>query len=165
MKYIKRFLFVLLQLTWGLPQTFLGFLFFLRFIKYPHTIYKGAINTKWKYDGGISLGLFIFTPDEAAPSRLLSYGGDAEKSAASCERMRVHEFGHCIQSLMLGPLYVFPGLCSVMWSRARRYRTMRIRFGVPYSFFWVESWADRLGERATGRPALGGKAKPRDMEK
>lgn len=29
-----------------------------------------------------------------------------------------------------------------------------MKYGVPYTFCWVESWASKLGEKYTGNPAV-----------
>lgn len=60
---LKRILFILIQCTWGLGATAIGFLYFLANIRCPHRFYRGAIETQWKNGMmGLSLGLFIFTP-------------------------------------------------------------------------------------------------------
>ena len=40
---MKKFLFVLLQCTWGICQTVLGAIVFLRYRKCPHKRYRGCI--------------------------------------------------------------------------------------------------------------------------
>lgn len=128
-------LYVFLQCVWGLPQTSLGLLMFLRFLKAPHEIYYGAVYTKWHLSGGISLGLFIFTPD---------------KEEQWCRQMAVHEYGHTWQSLMLGPFYLAViGLPSIVWSRSKKCIQMRKDKNLPYSTFYTEKWADTLGARMT----------------
>ena len=128
-------IYILLQCTWGLPQTLLGLVLFLRHIKAPHAFYRGCIRTEWPHGGGVSLGLFIFTADAAhAPS--------AERRAA----LAAHEYGHTLQSLLLGPLYLFTvGIISFTWANAPWFRRMRAERGLPYSHCFVECWADRLG--------------------
>ncbi|MGN0800291.1 MAG: hypothetical protein ACI4NU_07665 [Christensenellales bacterium] len=132
---IFNLVYILLQCTWGLPQTLLGLVLFLRHIKAPHAFYRGCIRTEWPHGGGVSLGLFIFTADAAhAPS--------AERRAA----LAAHEYGHTLQSLLLGPLYLFTvGIISFTWANAPRFRRMRAERGLPYSHCFVERWADRLG--------------------
>ncbi len=132
---IFNLIYILLQSTWGLPQTLLGLVLFLRHIKAPHAFYRGCIRTEWPHGGGVSLGLFIFTADAAhAPS--------AERRAA----LAAHEYGHTLQSLLLGPLYLFTvGIISFTWANAPRFRRMRAECGLPYSHCFVERWADRLG--------------------
>lgn len=135
---MKKFLFVLLQCTWGLPQTVLGFLVFLKYRRQPHARYRGTIDTRWDSRGGMSLGLFIFTPRE---------------ETAYAQKVRVHEFGHCVQSLVLGPGYLVIGLISVLWANLPCCRKLRREKKVPYTACFTESWASRWGERATGEEA------------
>ena len=96
---MKRIIYLLIQCTWGLGQTLIGLFFFLIHINKPHKIYRCAIQTQWndKY-AGLSLGPFIFVPNNE---------GDYFTGA------RVHEYGHTIQSLVLGPFYAFVGVVSV----------------------------------------------------
>jgi len=135
---VKRFLFVLAQCTWGLAQTILGFIFFLNTRHYSYKIYNGAIDTRWNQKGGLSLGLFIFTPNE-----------ESERA----EKIRVHEYGHCIQSIVLGPLYLILGLISVTWANLPYFVKLRKEKNVPYTACFVESWASKWGELVTGKEA------------
>ena len=137
---MKRFLYVLGQCTWGLAQTALGFLFFLATINRPHRIYRGCIDTQWNHSGGLSLGLFIFTPPE---------------EQVHSHPIRVHEYGHTFQSLMLGPLYlIVVGIISVTWANLPYFRRMRRNRHIPYTACFVESWASALGEKVTGERAI-----------
>lgn len=71
-------------------------------------------------------------------------------------RLRVHEYGHTIQSLLLGPLYLIViGLPSFVWSRWKRLIWLRRESGIPYSWFYTERWADWLGERITKEKSCG----------
>ena len=97
---MKKALFILLQCTWGLLQTLIGFGFFLALRKRPHRMYRGCIDTQWNHTGGLSLGLFIFTPPD---------------SQSNADLIRVHEYGHAIQSLVLGPFMLFVGIISILW--------------------------------------------------
>lgn len=137
---MKRFLFILLQCTWGIGATLLGLIVFLIYRGCRHTIYHGAVDTRWDKPGmGLSLGLFVFTPE-----------GDSGYS----EELRVHEFGHCIQSLFLGPLMLVVGVISVTWNKLPYFRKLRERKDIPYTACFVESWASRWGELATGERAI-----------
>ena len=86
---MKKALFILIQCTWGMLQTLIGLGFFIANRKCSHRMYRGCIDTQWNHTGGLSLGLFIFTPKD---------------SQNNAQLIRVHEYGHCIQSLLLGPL-------------------------------------------------------------
>ena len=67
-----------------------------------HQVYRCCIdtNTKWNARGGLSLGPFIFTPKD-----------DVENA----QPIRVHEYGHTIQSLVLGSLMLLVGIVCVVW--------------------------------------------------
>ena len=154
-KIILRLFYIFLQLSWGFLQSLLGFLLFLIFIKHPHDVYHGAIRTKWPTFNGISLGLFIFVPNENNLDLLKYTRQDSERLKERCDRISVHEYGHTIQSLILGPLYLLTvGIVSLSWSRLARYRKLRKKYGVPYSFAWPEQWADYLGEKVLKKSAL-----------
>lgn len=132
---MKRVLYVLVQCSWGALQTCLGLVLFLYYRRARHEIYCGAVYTKWKRDGGISLGLFIFTPD---------------KEEAWCHEMAAHEYGHTWQSIMLGPLYLAViGIPSIVWARSKRCIELRRKKKLPYSAFYTERWADSLGAKMT----------------
>ena len=99
-KIMKRFIYLLIQFTWGLGQTAIGFLFFMIHIARPHRIYRCSIETQWKDKwAGLSLGPFIFVPTNEDK--------DYQNGA------RIHEYGHTFQSLVLGPLYAIVGLKAV----------------------------------------------------
>ena len=137
---MKKILFILAQCTWGLAQTLLGAIIFLKHIRCPHNMYRGCIDTKWDSRGGMSLGLFIFTPKE-----------EDERT----EPVRVHEYGHCIQSLLLGPLYlVVIGIVSYTWANLPYFRTMRREKKIPYTSCFVEAWASKWGELVTHEAAI-----------
>ena len=136
---MKKFLVFLLQCTWGIIPTLLGLVFFLRLRHLPHRIYRGCIDTQWDTRTGLSLGLFIFTPRDGIP--------DSQK-------IRVHEYGHCIQSIVLGPLFVLVGLISILWGRLPYFIKRREEKHLPYTACFVEAWASKWGELATGEEAI-----------
>ena len=137
---MKRTLYVIVQLTWGLPQTLLGLALYLKNLSRPYEKYLSCINMHWKSGGGISLGLFIFTPDAKTPNY---------------EKIRVHEYGHTIQSLILGPLYLpFIGIISYTWANLPYFKRLRKEKRIPYTACFVEAWASRLGEWVTGEEAI-----------
>ena len=139
MNTFKKVLFILGQCTWGILQTLLGAIICLKHWNCPHKFYRGAIDTQWAGRGGMSLGLFIFTPQE---------------QSERADRVRVHEYGHCFQSLMLGPLYlILVGLPSIIWANLPYFRKLRQEKGVRYVALYCESWASKLGELVTGEAA------------
>lgn len=107
--------------------------------KCEHQFYRCCIDTKWNAKGGLSLGLFIFTPkDEVENAQLI----------------RVHEYGHTIQSLVLGPFMLFVGIISVAWGDLPYFRRMRWEKHVPYTACFVEYWASKWGELVTKEKAI-----------
>lgn len=62
LRFIPYFL---LQCSWGIIQTFVGFIVFCCSIRDRHSFFNGAIATCWKKPYGISLGAFIFIPPKA----------------------------------------------------------------------------------------------------
>jgi len=139
MKTVKKILYLLIQCTWGLPQTLIGLGFYLKNRKCEHGFYRCSYDTKWNYRGGISLGLFIFTPTDAFDNAQL---------------IRVHEYGHTIQSLLLGPLMLFIGIISCTWGNLPYFEKKRREEGVPYTACFVEAWASKWGELAAKEPAI-----------
>lgn len=125
---MKRFLYTLIQWTWGFPQNFVGLLMFIgcKIAKCKSKKYKNAIETKWdnKY-GSVSLGMFIFL--------------DNDKD----ETLAAHEYGHSIQSLILGVFYLFViGIPSFCWAVfGSKYRT---KHNKTYYEFYTESWANKI---------------------
>lgn len=139
---MKKFLYILIQCTWGLGQTLIGLLFFIIHIARPHRFYKGAIETRWNNpSAGLSLGIFIFVPRDE---------GEYQNGA------RVHEYGHTIQSLVLGPLYALVGIISVGWGSVvfPILRSTEKYKDIPYTKCFVEYNASWLGEKVTGEKAV-----------
>lgn len=121
----------LVQCTWGILQTLAGFFVFLTQRGRPRIVYRSAVVTVWKYRSSVSLGAFVFVSDN-------------EKILIA------HEYGHCIQSLILGPLYLLAvGLPSVIWAGAAVFKRLRREGGVSYYGFYTERWADILAEKVT----------------
>ncbi len=129
-----RILFFLIQWTWGLPVNLIGLVVYLIFYgKCRHERFHNARITylPWKF-GGLSTGLFIFMADGKDPHWTYN--------------TRIHEYGHTIQCLLLGPLYWFViGLPSAVWCNF--FAGYRERHGVSYYKLYCESWANRWGEK------------------
>lgn len=112
---------------WQLPQNIVGLLVRL--------IYKGEVKHTiagidfWycnSFPGGISLG------------NMVMIGSKYELTVK-------HEYGHQIQSKILGPLYLFViGIPSITW--AWIYPCKRFPYTKNgYYRFYTEKWADKLG--------------------
>ncbi|MCL2539679.1 MAG: hypothetical protein FWE66_05015 [Oscillospiraceae bacterium] len=123
----------LLNCTWGIIQTLAGLVGFIIHINKPHYWYKGSIVTvvsgNW---GGVSLGAFIFVCS------------DIPKDRAPTSDFINHEYGHCIQSTILGPLFLLViGLPSIIWAGC--FEDWRVKNNKSYYWLYCESWADKLG--------------------
>ena len=127
---MKLFFYRFIECTWGFPQSLLGFFLYLIYRKSPHTSYKGSIVTYWPKKGGISLGLFTF---------IENYSGRKDY-------LQRHEYGHTLQSLILGPFYLLIiGLPSYIWANLPYFIKMRKEKNIPYNSFFTEKNADLLG--------------------
>lgn len=150
---MKRILYIFFQLTWGLPQTLVGFAVFLLNIKRRHFIYHGAVVTSWGLSSSVSLGLFIFVA-ENCPAHY-EEGRLIYTKEEMSGRLLVHEYGHTIQSLVFGPLYlIIIGLPSILWAGLPPCRKLRCRKHIPYTVFFTERFANFLGEKATKERSL-----------
>ncbi len=152
------------QWTWGLPQTLIGAALFLAHRKDGHFDYNGASATVWDKDAGISLGKFIFVPRKRGAS---GYTQPAKaSSAAKAGKIRQtadpedladrflleHEYGHTLQSLLLGPFYLLLiGAPSMLWSRLPYFARKRKRSGKSYYSAPFEKSANYLASKASKR--------------
>ena len=132
-----RFIFIL-NAVWGAVQSGIGLILFLRFINKPHFWYKGSLVTAravpepLRFNGGLSLGIFVF----------VTY--DITEEQADGSRLIRHEYGHCLQSALLGPLYIIiVGIPSLIWMAF--FSNWRKRRGASYYAFFIESWAQKWG--------------------
>ena len=132
----------LLQWTWGLPQNLLGAGLAFKHNKDPHFSYKGAIVTEWERRDGISLGKYIFVPAHGQ-----TYS--PAHGQAHSEFLLEHEYGHSLQSLILGPLYLLlVGLPSMAWNRLPYFERRRKITGKSYYSVIFERTASSLGAKS-----------------
>lgn len=126
----------LLHAVWGIIQNIGGAIWFLRFLNRPHCKYHGAVVTRvrWKrFRGGKTLGAFIFLSDDL--------------SRQEEEELLIHEYGHTIQSVILGPFWpLIIGLPSTLWCNLPFLKRLRAKRGIPYDALYCEGWATRLGK-------------------
>lgn len=136
---MRELLYMLVQLTWGLPQTVAGAVVCLATPTRERRFrFHGSIVTTWGRKSGLSLGPFVFLPPRAS------------------RRLLVHEYGHTIQSLVLGPLYLpAMALPSMVWAGLPALKRRRKLRGTSYYSFYTERLADALGERVTGERSMG----------
>ncbi|MBQ6494258.1 MAG: hypothetical protein IJI92_10390 [Erysipelotrichaceae bacterium] len=137
---LHKFIFYFLQLTWGIPQNILGFLIYLYVrIKHPRALrfrFREAFVIHWKLKSSMSLGMFIFMGVEDP-------------------HILVHEYGHSIQSCILGPFYLLViGIPSFLWANIPSMRRLRRNRHLHYSSFYPEKWANHLGRKVTHQDPL-----------
>ncbi len=131
-------LLILLHVAWGLPQTLAGIVVLAIHRNGTHRTYKGALVTSWGMHAGLSLGPFVFVPHDA-PTELV-----------------VHECGHTVQSLILGPLYVpVVVVPSLVWAGVPALHRWRRAHRVSYYALPTERWANALGEWHCKEPSMG----------
>ena len=141
------------QCIWGFPQSLLGLINFLIHIKEKHYLYHGAIITEWNNKSSVSLGMFVFVTTE--PFFYEKLKGEYSKEELSA-RLLVHEYGHTIQSLLLGPLYLIViGIPSTLWGFLPYFYNKRQNERLSYFSFFTEKWANQLGEKVTGEKSMG----------
>lgn len=145
-----KLLYLLLQCTWGLLQTAAGAAVFLRYRHCPHSRFHGAVVTVYPLYSSLSLGPFIFLTDKPPRDRSGQIPGQEIP-----RRLLVHEYGHTIQSLILGPLYLpFIGLPSALWANFPACQ-QKWRGNRSYFCFFTEKSANFLGEKTTKEPSMG----------
>lgn len=146
-------IFFMLNCTWGILQTVVGAIVFtLNYRNNEHFFYKGVIVTRWSKKAGLSLGLFIFVPPEPRFYNREKYSLTNEELQ---ERLMIHEYGHSVQSLILGPFYLFViGITSSIWAFSKKYNELRKKNNISYFHFFAEKWANHLGEKVTGRKSM-----------
>ena len=149
---MKKILYFIWQCTWGFLQSLLGFFVFLCHIKDRHYFYHGAIITEWQPKSSVSLGLFIFITKEPYFYEKLK---DEYSMGELSSRLRVHEYGHTIQSLILGPLYlIIIGIPSTLWGFMPNLNRKRREEKLSYFSFFTEKWANQLGEKVTKEKSM-----------
>lgn len=140
MKKVRAFLFYLDQFTWGILQNIVGFIGFMIMKA------KGCEHEKFhrsyityiekKNFGGVSIGIFIFI--------------NASKTGDVRHDIRVHEYGHTIQSAILGPIWPFViALPSVIWCGLPAIVNYRAKKDVSYYWLYCEGWSNLCGLWAT----------------
>ncbi len=145
-------LYILTQCTWGFVQSFLGAIQFLLHIRDKHFLYHGAVVTEWKTKSSVSLGMFVFVTDEPYFYEKLKKDYSMDELA---RRLLVHEYGHTIQSLILGPMYlILIGIPSTLWGFLPSANKKRKEQQISYFSFFTEKWANNLGEKITKEKSM-----------
>jgi len=149
---MKRILYCIWQCTWGFLQSAIGALVFILHIRGKHYFYHGAVITEWKNKSSISLGMFVYVTNEPYFYGKLKNEYSMEELS---NRLLVHEYGHTIQSLILGPIYLIViGIPSTLWGFIPSLNKKRKNEEISYFSFFTEKWANYLGERVTGQKSM-----------
>ncbi len=152
---MKRFLFTIWQIVWGFPQTAAGAVMYVATLGCPRFTFHGALGTVWKYRNSVSLGLFIFVAKDPRQPRSDRFIQERKATAGADPRLVVHEYGHCIQSLIFGPLYlIIIGIPSFIWAMLPYMHRRRIKNDTSYYSLYTERLANYLGETVTHLPSL-----------
>ena len=148
---MKERLFNIVQLIWGFPQYLLGFIIFFINRTCVQFNFKYAHVTMWNKPYSMSLGKFIFLTNNPYP-----YVDDNNTIENVYQKIMVHEYGHSIQSLILGPLYLIViGIPSYTWGSIPLISMWRKKHNISYFDIYCEKNANTLGEKITGLPSLG----------
>lgn len=142
-KVIKRIVYLLIQWTWGLPQNLLAaILYVVLYHRCQHSKFRQACVTLWRHTYSMGCGMFIFQGDHG-------YGHlPKERNEAINHKVLVHEYGHTVQSLILGPLFLpVIALPSLLWAGLPSAQRWRRKHKFSYYQFYTENWANRLGDR------------------
>ena len=138
---MKQFLYLLCQWTWGLPQNLVGLALYLyyRMKGCPNFRYQGAFGIIWtQRSGSMSMGSFLFMHPNWDPEN---------------KTLLAHEYGHTIQSLFFGPLYLLTvGLPSLLWAGLPRFKKLRREKRRSYYSVYPEKQATNLGTRFAKSP-------------
>lgn len=140
MKTVRKILFYFWHFTYAILQNIMGLVML--------AVYKAkGSESEWYHNalityidrknfGGVSLGMFIFINKNVQ--------GDRRHD------MRIHEYGHTIQSLILGPLFlVIIALPSAIWCNLPVFVKLRKEKNVSYYWLYCEGWSNLCGLFAT----------------
>lgn len=132
----RRWLWVLLNLTWGLPITLIGAAIALWLLLTGHkaSAYHGetrfGFGNNW---GGLEGGLFIFVAGDVSDDWY--------------EHVNRHELGHSYQNALFGPFnLLLTYLPSVIRYWSQRIRSKKGLSNPPYDAVWFEGSATDLGD-------------------
>lgn len=142
MKVVKFVFCALVQWTWGIIQNVIGLVMFLVFLTNKHFVFRTSVVTCWKIPYSLGCGMFIFLND----TEIETYS--QEVNSKMDYDLLVHEYGHCLQSILLGPLFFMViAIPSIIWASVPYFERLRKRKGLSYYYLYCEKWANRIGDR------------------
>jgi hypothetical protein len=128
-----RWLYYLLQFTWGLPMNFIGALVALVLMCHRKKAYKYGWNYCFELpvNFGLELGIFFIAPMNGS------------------KHTKDHEHAHAIQNIYFGPFCV--GMVSIPSATRFRIREIQYKIKKPpktkYDDAWFEGQASKSGAR------------------
>ena len=151
LKPITILLATLIQWTWGVLQNLLGLVIFLICIRRPHAIFRTAVVTLWDRPDSMGCGMFIFLANQGSTGR-----SDNFKISKFQQETLFHEYGHTIQSLILGPLFLpVIGIPSFIWASLPFFDRLRDRRRISYYWLYCEKWATSIGNKVCSMKKTG----------
>lgn len=140
MKIIRKILFYIIEFTWALTQNLVGLTGFLvckakgcEQEKFEHAFITYVDKKNF---GGVSLGIFIFI--------------SAKKTGDVLHDIKIHEYGHTIQSAILGPVWwLVIAIPSFIWCGLPAFVNYRKNKDVSYYKAYCEGWSNLCGLWAT----------------
>ncbi|MDR1630241.1 MAG: hypothetical protein LBS36_08545 [Oscillospiraceae bacterium] len=137
-KGLPGLLFYLVQFTWGLPVNLfglIGFLFAKPFCRQERFCNCYITYVNRKNFGGVSIGMFVFI--------------NTKREGQWMQNTRIHEYGHTIQCLLLGPLYwLVIAIPSFVWCNF--FEGYRRKNNLSYYDLYCEGWANIWGQKWSG---------------
>ena len=117
---------------------------------------KKALFLSWcshngeKYSCKFIFGIVFITTDQIKDKRTIDKIPDEEIG----KRLLVHEYGHTVQSIIFGPMYLLVmGIPSMVWGFLPYFVNKRKK-GISYFSFFTERFANYLGEKATKEKSM-----------
>ncbi len=140
LKFFKSGLFYLWQFTFGIIQNIIGLLMLAvcKLNGAESEWYHNALITyiDKKNFGGVSLGMFIFI--------------NKNRTGDKRHDMKIHEYGHTVQTMILGPLWLFViAIPSTIWCNTPYFVKKRKAENISYYWLYCEGWSNLCGLWAT----------------
>lgn len=125
-----RFIVRIILWIWQFPQNLCALVYMNRPFDRVDSPCRHYRRHGWSSSGSVTLGEYIFT-----------------NARVSLSTIR-HEYGHIVQSRILGPLYLLViGLPSILHAAVHN----RACKGKEYNHFYTERWADSLSSKYFGK--------------